>query len=60
MARANSFDKGKAGVLVFVNTGYVKVSTFFDYLSKGKSIDAFLKDFPTGQPQSQHWRSLRR
>ena len=47
MARASPFDKGKAGVLVFVNTGYVKVSTFFDYLIKGKSIDAFLKDFPS-------------
>ncbi len=47
MARLRSFDKGKAFTMVFPGSDYTKVSTFFDYLDQGKSLDAFLKDFPS-------------
>ena len=47
MARLRSFDKSKAFTMVFPGSDYTKVSTFFDYLDQGKSLDAFLKDFPS-------------
>ena len=51
MARMSSFDKGKVLTMIFgrsdSGSDYVRVSTFFDYLSQGKTVDAFLKAFPT-------------
>jgi uncharacterized protein (DUF433 family) len=47
-----------SGASVFAGTR-VPVSTLFDYLEDGETLDTFLADFPTVQPRASPARSAR-